>query len=58
MQKEDIEYFLNRNVKIVLIDKYVFYGIIVKVSDDSFFFKTKTKTSLINNNAIEKIVEW
>ena len=56
MKREDIELFLNQNVKLVQDDGFVLYGTIQNVTDDSVLFSTDQKTSLIAINYIKEIV--
>lgn len=58
MQKEDLEFFLGRNVKLELKTFFALYGEILKVSDDCLIFKTRQKTSIIRFEDIASVLEW
>ena len=61
MLRRDVEFFLNKSVKLVKRGKYhgfALYGHIISVAEDSLVFETGDGLrSLISFNAIETIVE-
>ena len=58
MEKEDLEYFIGQDVKLVLENNFRLYGTIEKISDDSIIFKSRDRTSLIRFSIIKEIVGW
>lgn len=58
MQQQEIKFFEGKNIKLVLRGDYALYGTIEKVAETSIFFRTPTKTSLIDISEILRIVEW
>lgn len=56
MRKAEIEYFKDKDVKIIKTDGFAHYGKIVEVNDDNILFKTDDAESLISLNLIAEIV--
>lgn len=56
IKSEDLRLCENKEVKLVLDNNYVLRGIIDKVSEDSIFFSTSDKKSIIRLDAIKEIV--
>jgi len=55
IEKEDINCFLNKKVKLVKSDGFVLYGIIIKINQSSIFFKTTQAESIIDFENIREI---
>lgn len=56
MKEAEVRYFLKKNVKLVTDTKFILYGEIVDVYEDSLMFKSDTTVSIINFDAISTIV--
>lgn len=57
MNSEEIEYFLNKYVTLVLINNnFRLNGCIKRVTYDAIVFETDQKTSLINIDQIQQIL--
>lgn len=54
MNKEILERFQNKPVKIIFTDGFILFGTIIEVHDDCVLFKTPKMTSVI---AFSRIVE-
>lgn len=60
MLRQDVEFFLNKQVKLVKKGKhhgFALYGHILSVDEDSLVFEADGVRSLISFDAIETIVE-
>lgn len=55
MNKELIEPYVNRRIKLVLNGNFCLTGKINKLYDDSFTFTTRQKTSLIHIERVREI---
>lgn len=56
MISKDVKPFEGKKAKLVLDNDYVLRGKIDKVSNDSIFFSTSDRTSIIRLDAIKEIV--
>ncbi len=56
MQKEAVDFFVDKTVKLVQDNNFTLTGIIKKVYDDSLLFETPQRTALIALSKITEIV--
>ena len=57
MEREKLERFLNKDVKLLQKDNWALYGRILELSDESLIFKTKDRESVISLDFIAMVVE-
>lgn len=55
MEKELMQRFLNKHVRLVLKPHFVIDGCVVEIHNDGFFFSTSQKTSYISYEALLEI---
>lgn len=53
---ENLDFFLNKNVRLVKSDGFVLTGKILKVGDEKILFETDQATSLISVENIKELV--
>ncbi len=53
---ENLDFFLNKNVRLVKSDGFVLTGKILKVDDEKILFETSQATSLISIKNIKELV--
>ena len=56
MRKEDINFFLDKTVRLVKSDGFVLTGKILKITDDDIIFETRQATSLISKDNVKELV--
>jgi len=56
MECEGLDFFLNKDVRLVKSDGFVLTGKILKVGDEKILFETNQATSLISVGSIREIV--
>ena len=55
MRRESLEPFVGKDVKLVLGNNFLLYGIIESIDDPWISFKTVQKTSLIHWDRIQEV---
>lgn len=56
LQKEAIEFFLDKTVKLVQDNNFILTGVIKKLYDDALLFETPQRTALISLSKITEII--